>query len=109
MNIDMKENREQRNQYHSAAQTGKRAKETCNQRTGPDQKREFENVQSISVPYRVTRSLNSQIPGDGTVVGQAAAGTPPKRRSLRLNSAMAASRSEASKSGHIRSVNKSSA
>jgi DNA-binding winged helix-turn-helix (wHTH) protein len=39
----------------------------------------------------------------------AAAATPPKRRCRRLNSARAASRSVASKSGHIRSVNRSSA
>ena len=42
-------------------------------------------------------------------VAVVAAGTLPKRRSRRLNSARAASRSVASKSDHVRSVNRSSA
>jgi hypothetical protein len=48
-------------------------------------------------------------PVDDAAEGGGADGTPPKRRSLRRNSPNAASRSVTSKSGHMRSVNTSSA
>ena len=50
MQVNVKENREQRNQHNSATQAGQGAQKPRDQRTGPDQESEFEDVQLNSVP-----------------------------------------------------------
>jgi len=54
-------------------------------------------------------SDHGALPVDAAVERGTIAATPPKRRSLRQNSVSAPSRSAASKSGHMQSVNRSSA
>lgn len=47
MEVDFKENGEQRNQHHAAAETRQGAEEAGNQRSGPDQESEFRNVHPL--------------------------------------------------------------